>query len=168
MNGAQIIARELRVTRVERGLDVQAHPIEQRQRGAQTVREHPRRVQTGEESARAHGLQCALQAGVQRGLAAAKHHGLDAAAPALEQIDHLRPRPRNRGRRIAQRGVVAIIAAPRAALREHHQREAVGVIHRGQRRHARHRQQIRPRHGQRVPGENRRLSKAKRFVHIQK
>ncbi len=105
---------------IERSLDVEANPVDERQYGGQPCGIGPGGVQSDAEAEFAsHSTHRVRQRRLEGGFAAREHHAVEQAAMAVEKRQHDRPRDFRLSPRRNQMRVVAIAARPRAALAEH-------------------------------------------------
>ncbi len=145
---------------LERRLHVYAHPVDEGQHRRQALRIHAAGVQTDPVAKRFHHLQRLGQARLQGRLPTREHHAVEQALAAPEKIQHFGP---GHGALPARQQVrvVAVGAAPGAALAEHHGGEPAGKINGGERHQAAHRQpQLR--HGSRAGHRVRRSGAVRR------
>jgi len=122
----------------KRGLDVEPDPIQQRQDFRQPFRVGAGAVQSDIESQFAHRADGVRQRRIDGRFTAAEYHRIDQPDPPLQQIQHLLPRERTLAQARLQMRVMAITAAPRATLHEHHRRQFARVIGGSERRYAAH------------------------------
>ena len=124
------------VVGVQGAFDVQAHPVEQRQQRVQALGVHAAGVQRSLKAQGAHLLQRGGQGGLQRGFAAREDDAVEQALAAVQKGQHLGPGHGGGGGGAQQLGVVAVAAAPGAALAIKHGGQAAGEVDAGERRDA--------------------------------
>ena len=123
------------VTFIERGFDIEPHPVHERQNPGEEIGKYPGRVQPDFESEILHRTHGGGQASLSGRFAPAEDHGFEKISALREKGENIVPAPAAPVEWL-EVGVVAIPAPPHASLAKHDRRQVSGVVHGGERHEA--------------------------------